>query len=338
MRIEAHMSRKANLVNALARCETARILPYPFVFADPRSWHESASALFDRNVLGSEDVADVVEDIGIDLQTADFWATQLRESANQLTRRSLILSTMSGRLAPPTLEQDSARKRAARIGAAVYKVVLGDPRLARYVIGTYARALSTDKQVVLTCLKHAVFAKALIKFVRSLTIPELDIRLIAFRCAQGQETNTVEWLSPLGLPEKGNLIRGQVARNKNATSTASHIGIEVVRQTKNGLVKQDGAFSHVMLLGAVVEIWRLGISVPAKKQMPAEIPSSIIAQLGGLKANQSGENRTDTSFSIQGRPRRGVFIRKSPSFTGFELRRVKPWSNTSSAEKVMPFQ
>ena len=55
------------------------------------------------------------------------------------------------------------------------------------------------------------------------------------------------------------------APNKNSSASTRHFGIEVVRRSDKGGERIDGAFHVVMLLAAVVEIWRLPIT--AKRQL-----------------------------------------------------------------------
>jgi hypothetical protein len=113
-------------------------------------------------------------------------------------------------------------------------------------------------RIVLTRQEDAHFGRAVIEFVKLLNIQGLDIRVVGFR-VEDQRSNATDWLQAFGLPAD-TPVHWVSAPNKNSSASTQHCGIDVVHRDHKGSARTSGAFHLVMILAAVVEIWRLPFS------------------------------------------------------------------------------
>jgi hypothetical protein len=161
------------------------------------------------------------------------------------------------------LKQKARQQQAVAIGSSLLNLTRKDRSFVRQVVLGYSSAVNQRMRIVLTKQKDAHFGRAFIDFTKLLSIQGLDIRVIGFR-VERQCSDARYWLNALGLPARTG-VHMLNAPNKNSSASTRHFGIEVVRRSDKGGERIDGAFHVVMLLAAVVEIWRLPIT--AKRQL-----------------------------------------------------------------------
>jgi hypothetical protein len=233
-------------------------VPHEFRLRNHTDWYRLCDALMQRRFYCGENLSRVLHDLHLEGALAHYMGERLNEVASEeQIRKHLTESATTKQYALKPLRKSTVRLRASRIGSAIHALACLDESLVHRVVSTYARVLNTDHQVEMTSVdRHAPFAREFIKFTRGLNISDLDIRLVGYVAADGARTDKSAWLDALGLPNEDTFFRWQRARNTQCTSPARHAGIEAIRTGLPSGPYQDGAFAHVMLMGAIMEMWR----------------------------------------------------------------------------------
>jgi hypothetical protein len=258
------MSRRSNLDQAL---QLHRIVaddpywvnaPHDFSLRDNTDWHRLCHALMQRRFYCGENLSRVLHDLNLEGSLAHYMGNRLIEVASEAQiKKHLTKSATTNQYALKPLRKSAARLRASLIGRAMCTLALRDESIVRRVVANCARAANIDHQIeMMSMAQHAPVGQAYVKFVRSLGVSDLNIRLVGYIVADGARTDKLAWLDALQLSEGDTLFRSQQARNTQFNSQALHAGIEVVRTVPSGTL-QDGACAHAMLMGAIVEMWRL---------------------------------------------------------------------------------
>ena len=257
------MSRRSNLDQAL---QLQRIVaddpywvnaPHDFSLRDNTDWYGLCRTLMQRRFFYGENLSRVLHDLKLEGELAYYMGNRLIEVASEAQiKKHLTKSDRTNQYALKPQRKSAVKLRASLIGRAMYALALRDESIVQRVVANYARAGNTDHQIeMMSMAEHAPVGQAYIKFVRSLGVSDLDIRLVGYKVADGAKTDKSAWLNALQLSEDDILFRWQQARNTRFNSQALHAGIEVVRTVPSG-AHQDGAFAHVMLMGAIMEMWR----------------------------------------------------------------------------------
>ncbi len=254
------MSRKSKLDAALEGSAYPPMVPHQYLLDQPEDWESTCSLLCQRHLHAQERLSDVCRDLGLDRATARHLVALIRAHECGRIGQSYVKSKITRQRIPPLIRDFKAKIRANEIGHAILVVARQDAPLVRHVISTYAAAVSTDRQIVLTptTATHMAYARALVEFVHGLRVEGLGFRLVAYENAKGEHADLDAFGMALGLDEEipKRVVR---ARNPDADSPARQVGLEVVRTTSGGDVNVDEAFFAAMILGAAVEAWRFAV-------------------------------------------------------------------------------
>lgn len=172
--------------------------------------------------------------------------------------RHLVAPLSSDLKMPPRLKQNARHQQAIAIGRSLLHLARKDAFFIRQVVLGYSSAANRRMRIVLTRQEDAYFGRAVIELVRLLNIQGLGIRVVGFRVGD-QRSDPGYWLKALGL-SADTPVHWVNAPNAQSSAGTRHCGIEVVHQKEKGSARTSGTFHHVMVLAAVVEIWRLPVT------------------------------------------------------------------------------
>jgi hypothetical protein len=233
--------------------------------ANDSDWVAQYSVFLDRYIRQGGALEVCAADLGITIEMAKHLVERIRALQREAIGRHFA-SSSSVLKTPPTLKQEARREQAVAIGKSVINVMRKNPILLRQVVSGYCNAVNRRMRIVLTRQEDARFGRAVIELVKLLNIDGLGIRVIGFRVGD-QCSNAADWLQALGLPAD-TPVHWVNAPNRNSSASTLHCGIDVVHRDHKGRERTSGTFHLVMVLAAVVEIWRLPFI--AKRQLARE--------------------------------------------------------------------
>ncbi len=232
--------------------------------ANDIDWFARYSALFDRHV-GQGDPLDLcAQELGMTACLAASLVGRLGSLQDNDVGRSLVPSLCSNLKTVPMTKQDARYQEACEIGRSIItRVARKDPKFLREVALIYGHAVHKRMHIVMTGVDDAYLGRALIELVKLIGLPQLGIRLTGYRIGD-RCSDVASWLKILGLPPDAP-VHWVSAPNQNSSASLGHCGVEVVRDDGKGNVRVSGAFHNVMILAAVVEIWRLPFTTKLTK-------------------------------------------------------------------------
>jgi hypothetical protein len=225
-------------------------------------WFARYSKFFDRHIGQGESLEPCAADLGITIEMAEHLVERIRALQREAVGRHFVASSSPVLKTPPTLKQEARREQAVAIGRSLLNVTRKKTSFVRDVVLEYSSAANRRMRIVLTRQEDARFGRALIELVKLLNIDGLGIRVVRFRVGD-QCSNAADWLQALGLPAD-TPVPLVSAPNKNNLASTQHCGIEVVHRDHKGSARTCGTFHVVMVLAAVVEIWRLPFTAKRK--------------------------------------------------------------------------
>jgi hypothetical protein len=234
--------------------------------ANDWDWFARYSAFFDRHIRQGVPLDVCAADLKIEVEMAEHLVKRIGALQREAVGRHLVAPKYSVLKTLPTLKQEARRQQANAIGKSLLNAAQKDAALVRRVVSGYSSAVNQRMRIVLTRQQGAHFGRAFIEFVRLLKTDGLDIRVVGFRVGD-QLSNIADWLEALRLPAE-TPVRWVSAPNKNSPASTLHCGMEVVHRDQKGSERTSGTFHLVMVLAAVVEIWRLPFT--AKRQSARE--------------------------------------------------------------------
>jgi hypothetical protein len=226
--------------------------------ANDWDWFARYSVFLDRYIRQGGVLEDCAADLKIKTEMAEHLVERIRALQREAIGRHLVASSHPVLKTLPRLKQNARHQQAVAIGRSLLNVTRKNATLVRQVVSGYSSAANRRMRIVLTRQEDARFGRAVIEFVKLLNIDGLGIRVVGFRVGD-QRSNVADWLQAFGLPAD-TPVHWVSAPNKNSSASTQHCGIDVVHRDHKGRERTSGAFHHVMILAAVVEIWRLPFS------------------------------------------------------------------------------
>lgn len=223
--------------------------------ANDWDWFARYNTFFDRHIRQGEVLEVCAADLKIKTEMAEHLVERIRALECEAVGRHLVAPLCSVLKTPPTLKQRARHQQAVAIGRSLINLTRKNASFVRQVVSGYSSAANRRMRIVLTRQEDAHFGRAVIELVKLLNIDGLDIRVVGFRVGD-QRSNSADWLQVLHLPAD-TPVHWVSAPNKNSSASTQHCGIDVVHRDHKGSERTHGTFHVVMVLAAVVEIWRL---------------------------------------------------------------------------------
>jgi hypothetical protein len=142
-------------------------------------------------------------------------------------------------------------EQAIELSHALFRIARRDPYVVRCAVLGYCYAVSDRRRIRLTDLLVAEYGQTLVRLVKHLKLPWIEVRLIGYQVAD-EKGDLSAWLKVIK-PGRNTRLEFVLAENQSSRAELGHIGIDIRNAESQ---RSSVAFFAVMVTAATTEIWR----------------------------------------------------------------------------------